>query len=573
MSQVNPLVVQADRTILVEVDHPEFESARARLARFAELEKSPEHVHFYRVTPISIWNAAALGLPLREILDFLVDRSRYPVAPAVLAEIERWYRRYGLLRFVPGERAGLLRMEVGDPRVLAELLESKSIAPLLIVDEADAEGVDFVAGNRGVIKHCLVKLGYPVRDEAGYEPGRRLDLALRERTHDGQPFALRDYQARAAEAFWQQGTASGGSGVIVLPCGAGKTIVGIAAMVAAGTATLVLTTNTVAVRQWRRELLDKTSLRDDQLGEYSGDRKEIAPVTIATYQILTYRKRKTDPFVHFPLLEANDWGLIVYDEVHLLPAPVFRATAAIQARRRLGLTATLVREDGREGDVFSLIGPKRFELPWRDLERAGWLATARCVELRVPFAAARRERYATAGARAKLKIAAENERKLDVVGRLLKRHRGDRVLVIGQYLDQLRQLAHIFRLELISGRTPMADRERLFAAFREGRLDTLAVSKVGNFAIDLPDANVLIQVSGTFGSRQEEAQRLGRVLRPKGVGGGEATFYSVVTDDSCDLEFSARRQLFLAEQGYAYRIVGSPDPLIDGATVPREVRA
>jgi DNA excision repair protein ERCC-3 len=343
---------------------------------------------------------------------------------------------------------------------------------------------------------------------------------------------------------------------VVLPCGAGKTVVGMAAMVRCQTNTLILTSNTVAVRQWRRELLAKTTLREDQLAEYTGDQKGIAEVTIATYQILTFRKRKTDPFVHFPLLEANDWGLIVYDEVHLLPAPVFRATAAIQARRRLGLTATLVREDGREGDVFSLIGPKRYELPWRDLERAGWLATARCVEVRVSMGSVRADRYAHADARSRLKIAAENERKLDVVGRLLDRHAHDRVLIIGQYLDQLRVLARTFGLELITGRTPMPERERLFGLFREGQIATLVVSKVGNFAIDLPDANVLIQVSGTFGSRQEEAQRLGRVLRPKGQDGGSAVFYTLVTGDSCELDFSARRQLFLTEQGYVYEIVG-----------------
>jgi DNA excision repair protein ERCC-3 len=558
--QDNPLVVQADRTVLLEVAHPRFEEARARLARFAELEKSPEFVHFYRVTPISIWNAAALGVPLEEISGYLAAASRYPVAASVLQEIGRWYARYGLLRFVPGRSPDRLWMQVRDPAVLAELLASRTVGPLLEVEGADAEGVPFHARNRGVLKHCLVKLGYPVRDEGGYEQGRELAIELRAATASGgSRFEVRDYQTAAADAFWAEGSASGGSGVIVLPCGAGKTVVGMAAMARCRTNTLILTTNTVAVRQWRRELLDKTSLGEAEVGEYTGDRKEIAPVTIATYQILTFRKRKTDPFVHFPLLEANDWGLIVYDEVHLLPAPVFRATAAIQARRRLGLTATLVREDGREGDVFSLIGPKRYELPWRDLERAGWLAAARCVEVRVPMSADRSDRYRHAEARARLKIAAESERKLGVVGRLLERHAGDRVLIIGQFLDQLRVLARTFGLELITGRTPMPERERLFGLFREGRIATLAVSKVGNFAIDLPDANVLIQVSGTFGSRQEEAQRLGRVLRPKGEGGGHAVFYTVVTGDSCELEFSARRQLFLTEQGYAFEIVGAED--------------
>jgi DNA excision repair protein ERCC-3 len=554
LSHDNPLVVQADHTVLLEVQHPRFEEARARLGRFAELEKSPEFVHFYRVTPISVWNAAALGVPLEEIVGYLAEASRYPVARSVLQEIETWYRRFGLLRFVPGKSPSSLRMEVGEASVLADLLASKSIGPLLDVERADASGVPFHARNRGVLKHCLVKLGFPVRDEGGYQAGRALELELR--ADDAAGFRLRDYQEAAADAFWGGGTASGGSGVVVLPCGAGKTVVGMAAMARCRTNTLILTSNTVAVRQWRRELLAKTTLREEQLAEYTGDSKGIAEVTIATYQILTFRKRKTDPFVHFPLLEANDWGLIVYDEVHLLPAPVFRATAAIQARRRLGLTATLVREDGREGDVFSLIGPKRYELPWRDLERAGWLATARCVEVRVSMGAVRADRYAHADARSRLKISAENERKLDVVGKLLDRHASDRVLIIGQYLDQLRVLARTFGLELITGRTPMAERERLFGLFREGSIATLVVSKVGNFAIDLPDANVLIQVSGTFGSRQEEAQRLGRVLRPKGQDGGSAVFYTLVTGDSCELDFSARRQLFLTEQGYVYEIVG-----------------
>ncbi len=568
MNPANPLVVQGDRTVLLEVQHPRFEEARAKLAQFAELEKSPEHVHFYRITPISIWNAAALGHPLEEILEYLRSASRYPIANTVLDEIRRWYARYGLIRFVPASHPAELRMEVDDPDEFLVILESRGVAPLLDVDRADECGVPFPAEHRGVLKHCLVKLGYPVRDEAGYRGGAALALELREIATSGRAFTVRDYQTRAAEAFWQGGSARGGSGVVVLPCGAGKTVVGLAVLALARTRTLILTTNTVAVRQWRTELLDKTSLRHDQIGEYTGDRKQVAPITIATYQILTWRKSKADAFLHFGLLEQNDWGLIVYDEVHLLPAPVFRATAAMQARRRLGLTATLVREDGKEGDVFSLIGPKRFELPWRDLEKQGWLAAARCVEVRVPLGPMRAQMYASAAPRRRQKLAAENERKLDVVGKLLARHASDRVLVIGQYLDQLRVLAKTFGLELITGRTPTPERERLYALFREGTIRSLVVSKVGNFAIDLPDANVLVQVSGTFGSRQEEAQRLGRVLRPKGDGGGSAVFYSLVSDDTCDLEFSARRQLFLAEQGYAYEIVGK-DVGLDPATEER----
>ena len=553
----NPLVVQTDRTILLEVHHPRFEEARARLAWFAELEKSPEFVHFYRITPISVWNAAALGHPLEQILDYLQSASRYPVAASVLGDVARWFARYGLIRFVPSAHPAELRMEVDGSEELAEILESRTIRPLVAAERADSNGVPFPTDHRGVLKHCLVKLGFPVRDEAGYRGGTALALDLRERSANNGAFVLRDYQREAAAAFWQDGSARGGSGVVVLPCGSGKTVVGLAVMALARTRTLILTTNTVAVRQWRRELLEKTSLGEADVGEYTGDRKEVAPVTIATYQILTWRRSRTDSFAHFALLEQNDWGLIIYDEVHLLPAPVFRATAAIQARRRLGLTATLVREDGREGDVFSLIGAKRFEMPWRDLERQGWLAAARCVEIRVPLGPVRAEMYGNSSPRRRQKLAAESERKLEVVGRLLARHVSGRVLVIGQYLDQLRVLAQTFGLDLITGRTPTAERERLYAAFRDGSVRTLVVSKVGNFAIDLPDANVLIQVSGTFGSRQEEAQRLGRVLRPKGAGGGHAVFYSIVSDATCDLEFSARRQLFLAEQGYAYEIVGS----------------
>ncbi|MBK8976817.1 MAG: DEAD/DEAH box helicase [Planctomycetes bacterium] len=559
MNPANPLVVQTDRTILVETRHPRFEEARARLAHFAELQKSPEFVHFYRVTPISVWHAAALGEPLDDIVGYLQTASMYPVPPKVIADLGDWYRRYGMLRFERLDGDGRLRLSSSDPAVLAELLESRTVRPLVDAASAVDGAVWFPEANRGVIKHCLTKLGYPVVDEAGYTRGAQLDVALRRVTGGGQPFAPRDYQRRAADAFWLDGSASGGCGVVVLPCGAGKTVVALTAMELVRARTLVLTTNTVAVRQWRRELLDKTTLTAADVGEYTGDQKDVRPVTIATYQILTWRRRKTDPFVHFPLLENADWGLIVYDEVHLLPAPVFRATAAIQARRRLGLTATLVREDGKEGDVFSLIGPKRFEVPWRDLEARGWLASARCYEVRVPMGEVRAAAYRAATRRARSKVAAENEAKLTVVGRLLRHHAGDRVLVIGMYLDQLRVLARTFDLELITGRTPMDARERLFHAFRDGRLRSLCVSKVGNFAIDLPDANVLIQVSGTFGSRQEEAQRLGRVLRPKGDDGGEAVFYTLVSEGSCDEDFSRQRQLFLAEQGYAYEIVAAED--------------
>lgn len=578
-----PLIVQTDRTVLLETQHPDYEAARDRLSRFAELEKSPEYVHFYKITPVSIWNAAALGERADDVVAWLERSSRFPIVPAVLAQIREWFRRYGLLR-LRAATDGRLRLECDDAEVQQKLLAHVSLADWL---SADDDGVVHLpAERRGDVKQALVKLGYPVDDRAGYRTGDALPFALASRgtantacatevPANAQPapsvrsFALRDYQRAAAEAFHAGGSDRGGCGVVVLPCGAGKTVVGIAAMHLLQTNTLVLTTNTVAVRQWCREILDKTDLRPEQVGEYTGEQKEIRPVTVATYQILTHRKGKLDAFTHLDLFDKGGFGLIVYDEVHLLPAPVFRATAGIQARRRLGLTATLVREDGRADEVFSLIGPKRYELPWKQLERQGFLAPARCIEVRVPLAPARAQRYAAAGARNQIRIAADNEQKDDVVGALLQRHARDRVLVIGQYLEQLQHLATIFRLPLITGQTPNVERDRLYAAFRKGEIPHLIVSKVGNFAIDLPDANVAVQVSGTFGSRQEEAQRLGRVLRPKSDG-GPASFYSLVSADTREQDFGKKRQLFLTEQGYAYEIVGAADLL--GAQ-RREVRA
>lgn len=541
-----PLIVQADGAVLLETQHPEYEAARARLATFAELEKSPEYVHFYRITPISVWNAAALGAAAEEVLAWLAENTRFPIAKDVTERIAEWFRRYGLLRL---ERVDddQLRLGSDDPELLAELAEHPALADVVVVDK---RGRVFVAAaSRGIVKQELVRMGYPVDDRGGYQTGS--DLAFELAT--GGDFALRDYQSEAAEAFHMGGADAGGCGVVVLPCGAGKTVVAIGAMQLLQTNTLVLTTNTVAVRQWVREILDKTSLTDDQVGEYTGENKQIRPVTVATYQILTHRRGKLDGFTHLGLFDKGGFGLIVYDEVHLLPAPVFRATAGIQARRRLGLTATLVREDGRQDEVFSLIGPKRYELPWKHLEREGFLATARCHEVRVSLSDERRQRYEAATARSQIRIASDNERKSDVVGELLRRHRDDRVLVIGQYLDQLKTLSSLFGMPLITGQTNNVERDRLYAAFRSGEVPHLIVSKVGNFAVDLPDANVAIQVSGTFGSRQEEAQRLGRVLRPK-PDGGDATFYTLVSDATREQDFARKRQLFLTEQGYAYKI-------------------
>lgn len=547
-----PLIVQSDRTVLLEVGSPDYAEARDAISPFAELEKSPEHVHTYRITPLSVWNAAAAGLSGGEMLDALTRFSKYAVPRNVSREIETWISRYGRVRLEAVNGSGM-ELVSDDAVILAEVGANPMLRPYLRGEVAGGRvAVDPVY--RGHVKQALIKIGYPVEDLAGYVTGGALDLALRESTLEGTPMALRPYQRASVDAFWQNGSVRGGSGVVVLPCGAGKTVVGMGVMSKCRTKTLILTTHTIAVRQWRDELLDKTTLREDEVGEYTGDTKDVRSVTIATYQILTYRRAKTEAFVHFDLFRRNDWGLIVYDEVHLLPAPVFRITAEIQATRRLGLTATLVREDGKEEDVFTLIGPKRFDVPWKVLESQGWIATAHCLEVRVPLPEHQRLEYALEDNRTKFRIASENQDKIAVVERLVARHAKDQVLVIGQYLDQLETLQKVLKAPLITGKTPNAVRSKLYEEFREGTLKLLMISKVGNFAVDLPDANVLIQVSGTYGSRQEEAQRLGRILRPK-KGGETASFYTLVSQDTRDQEFAANRQLFLTEQGYSYRIV------------------
>lgn len=549
-SRNKPLIVQSDRTIFLEVDHPDFKVARDGLMRFAELEKSPEHIYVYRITPISLWNAAASGLSKDEILSFLADRSRFPVPSNIRKEISEHLDRYGRLRLQQeGEEMHLVSP---DPEVIDEVARMKTMKEF-IRGRRDASTLVVDPVGRGRLKLALIKIGYPVEDLAGYREGAHLDVQLRDATPSGESFSLRGYQVEAVDAFHAGGGSRGGSGVIVLPCGAGKTMVGLGVMARTRCHTLVLSTSIAALRQWRRELLDKTNLPEDAIGEYSGEVKDIRPVTLSTYHILTYRKARTDPFVHFVLLSRGDWGLVIYDEVHLLPAPVFRVTAEIQATRRLGLTATLIREDGREDEVFSLVGPKRYDIPWRMLEGAGWIANARCVEIRVDLDPELRQEYATSGSRHKFRLASENPGKLAVVKELVGMHDGDLVLVIGQYLDQLREIQRQLRSPIITGATPNREREELYRGFREGRIPVLIVSKVGNFAIDLPDASVAIQVSGTFGSRQEEAQRLGRILRPKRDGAG-AVFYSVVTRGTKDQEFAEKRQLFLTEQGYEYQI-------------------
>jgi DNA excision repair protein ERCC-3 len=548
------LIVQSDRTILLEVDHPKAEAARAALAPFAELEKSPEHVHTYRLTSLALWNARAAGLTAEEVTGALIEHARYPVPPALLVDLTETMGRYGRLVLEADEDEGLVLVST-DPAVLAEITRARKIAPLL-GRRIDDHRVAVPLGERGRLKQALLAVGWPADDQAGYVEGAPLDLALTGRDgRTGEEFSLRRYRRESISAF-----AAAGSGVVVLPCGAGKTLVGLGAMAEVGARTLILVTSTVAGQQWRDELLARTDLQPDQVGEYSGARKVIAPVTIATYQVLTTRRK--GEFKNLELFSSEDWGLIVYDEVHLLPAPVFRMTAEIQARRRLGLTATLIREDGREGDVFSLIGPKRYDAPWRELETQGWVAAADCVEVRVTLTPDERMDYALAEPNDKYRVGSTARSKLAVVRQLADMHADDHVLVIGQYVEQLELLAGYLNAPLITGRTPNRERVKLYEAFRSGEIRRLVVSKVANFSIDLPDANVAIQVSGTFGSRQEEAQRLGRVLRPKSDG-SRARFYTVVSRDTNDVEYAQRRQRFLAEQGYAYQLVDA-DKILGG---------
>jgi DNA excision repair protein ERCC-3 len=556
----NPFIVQSDRSILVEVDNPKYAEARDALAPFAELEKSPEHIHTYRVSNLSLWNAAAAGFTADQMVEVLQKYTKFPIPANLPADIAETVSRYGRVRLERVD-ADTLKLVCADKPLLAELSRQKKLKEYLGA-KLDETSFAVKPAYRGVLKQALITIGYPAEDLAGYTEGAVLPLELRKVTAAGVPFQVRDYQRESADVFYAGGDVRGGSGVIVLPCGAGKTIVGIAALALLQKSTLVLTTSITAVKQWRREILDKTTLTEDEVKEYTGETKDIGPVTVATYQILTYRPDKTEDFPHFGLFDERDWGLIIYDEVHLLPAPVFRVTAQIQARRRLGLTATLIREDGREGDVFSLIGPKKYDVPWRELETRGWIASASCTEIRVALPDDKtRMEYAVADHRAKYRIASENEAKDEVIEELLARYHDQRVLIIGQYLSQLRRISERFELPIITGSTATLEREDLYNKFRAGEVRHLVLSKVGNFAIDLPDANVLIQVSGTFGSRQEEAQRLGRILRPKSSGEGDAHFYTLVTRDTRELDFAHHRQMFLTEQGYSYEILDEKDVL------------
>ena len=539
-----PLIVQSDKTLLLDIDHPLSTECRRAIAPFAELERSPEHIHTYRLTPLGLWNARAAGHDAEQVIDTLIKYSRYAVPHSILIDVAETMSRYGRLRLEADPIHGLILVTT-DSAVLEEVIRAKKIQPLLGA-RIDKETIAVLPSQRGQIKQSLLRLGWPAEDFAGYVDGQAHEIALLQ-----EDWKIRPYQELAAEGFWH-----GGSGVVVLPCGAGKTIVGAAAMAHAKATTLILVTNTVAARQWREELLKRTTLNEDEIGEYSGAKKEIRPVTIATYQVMT--KKKNGVYAHLDLFDSYDWGLIIYDEVHLLPAPIFRFTADIQSRRRLGLTATLVREDGMEGEVFSLIGPKRFDVPWKEIESQGYIAPAECIEVRVNLTEAERLLYATAEVENRYRYCATTRTKRDVVEELVKKHQGEQILVIGQYIDQLDELSEVLGVPVIKGETPVKEREILFNKFRSGELTTLVVSKVANFSIDLPDATIAIQVSGAFGSRQEEAQRLGRILRPKSDGRG-AKFYSVVSRDTIDQDFAQNRQRFLAEQGYSYKIIDADD--------------
>lgn len=558
MPNPGPLIIQSDNTLMLEVEHPNYEDSRDFLAAFAELVKSPEFVHTYRVTPLSLWNAAAVGMEIDEITAGLEARSKYTVPTTVLNSIAEWHGAYGKLVLEKEDTSdtsahslttGRLRLTVADPVLLERIYLDKSLQRFWIERVGDVLFVEAI--ERGNLKQALIKAGYPIKDLCGYLKGAPLDIELRDVDTDGKPFALRDYQLDAVEAFYHSGRATGGSGVIVLPCGSGKTIIGIGAMARISNQTLIVTTNNVSVHQWRDEIIAKTHITADQIGEFTGAVKDIKPITITTYQMLTHRRDKKAPMKNLEIFTEQEWGFIVYDEVHMLPAPVFRATTSIQARRRLGLTATLVREDGMEDDVFALIGPKRYDVPWKVLEERGYIAEAYCTEYRVNMPRSTEEEYAYASKRQKFRIAAENPNKLTLVKGLIANHQDDQILVIGQYITQIESIAKRLGLPLIMGKTKQADREALYDAFKRGEIQTLVVSKVANFAVDLPDANVMIQVSGTYGSRQEEAQRLGRILRPKKK---RSHFYTLVSKDTTEQEFGINRQLFLVEQGYKYQI-------------------
>ncbi|MAU92616.1 MAG: helicase [Planctomycetes bacterium] len=548
-------------TVVVETQHPRFIEMRDGLLPFAELEKSPQFLHTYKLTPISIWNAASVGYTADTVFEFLQNNSRYDVPQNFAKEVENWFYKSGVFTLFDDEK-GSLRLEANDLQIFLQLNEDPDLSRHFLEVDEDVGHAWLSHGRRGLVKSKLMQLGFPVRDKASFINGEPLDIQLAQTTANGNTFALREYQKSAVDSFYLSGRPGGGNGVVVLPCGAGKTVVAMAAMAEIGAHTLILTPNTVALNQWRREILDKTNISPEQIGEYSGMAKEIKPITLTTYQIMTYRHAKGEDFLHFDLFSKGDWGLIVYDEVHLLPAPVFRATADIQARRRLGLTATLIREDGKENEVFCLIGPKRYDAPWKDLEQGGFIASVECIEVRVPMSDELSRTYMNSSKRARYRLACENPQKTDVLTALLRKHEGRRILIIGLYISQLQKLSKRLNVPFIHGKMPNEEREELYDAFRRGQVPVLIISKVGNFAIDLPDANVAIQISGTFGSRQEEAQRLGRILRPKSDG-SMSKFYSLTSENTVDQEYAEKRQRFLTERGYYYELVNAEQILND----------
>ncbi|HMA84013.1 MAG TPA: DNA repair helicase XPB [Candidatus Thermoplasmatota archaeon] len=546
--QRKPLIIQSDYTLLLEVHHPLFTECRDFLASFAELVKSPEFIHTYKITALSMWNAAALNIPFSDITQGLKKYSRYDIPSNVTCSIKEWYDLYGKL-VLKKDKTDLLKLVIKDESIFEHITHEKSIQAFIIRIEHD--GFSLLAEERGNVKQALVKIGYPVKDICGYIAGDPYEIQLRTIDLQGAPFQLRPYQKEAVDAFYHAGKKTGGHGIIVLPCGSGKTIIGLGIMSKISNFTLIVSTNNVAVHQWRDELVSKTQITYDEIGEYTGLKKEIKPITITTYQMLTYRRSKEDLFENLSLFNDHNWGLIIYDEVHLLPAPVFRATAGIQAKRRVGLTATLIREDGKEDDVFALIGPKRYDVPWKDLENKGFIAEALCTEFRVDLINDEMLAYAHATKRKKFRIAAENSRKIALVAQLVDNYKHEHILIIGQFISQLKKIADTLGYPLITGKTKNDIREQRYSQFRTGEIKVLVVSKIANFAVDLPDANIMIQVSGTFGSRQEEAQRMGRILRPKK---GTSHFFTLVSKGTVEQEFGIKRQLYLVEQGYKYNI-------------------
>ena len=563
----NPLIVQSDRSLLLDVHAPRANECRIALVPFAELEKSPEHLHTYKLSPLSLWNAASAGFSAADALRVLNDFSKYDVPQSVESWIFETAERFGKLRLVEGDSPDTLFLATPNPLIFREIAASRIGKTLLspcanavesnfLNDEEKRHSFRLELTNRGTVKQQLLQIGWPVKDDVPMREGEPLEIDLKKTTSAGKPFCVRKYQLEAAQAIVGNKGAGTGFGTVVLPCGAGKTIVGMTLMSILKTNTLIVTTNISAVHQWIDELLDKTTLRREQIAEYTGETKEIRPVTVATYQILTWRADKEGEYPHFSLFRSRAWGLIIYDEVHTLPAPVFRVVAEIQAVRRLGLTATLVREDGCEGYVFSLVGPKRYDVPWKDLEASGFIASAECIEIKLNLDRSQELEYAVCEPRKKHRIASENPEKLTFVKEIINQSPNDKILVIGQYIDQLKKIAQMIGCPIITGKTPNAERDQIYADFRSGKIKVLVVSKVANFAIDLPDASMAIQVSGTFGSRQEEAQRLGRILRPKER---KSRFITLITRNTVEEDFGANRQKFLAEQGYSYKIVRNED--------------